>query len=151
LLVAGRGPLEPWLQEQAQHLSGRIVLLGHVSDRKELAELLANSDAFIHPNPHEPFGITPLEAMCSELPLVVPSQGGVMAYCGPQNAWLAEPIGPSFAASVRARFDDQEARAARVAEGRRTALAHNWNAIAGQFFLTYDSFYSGYQAERAAA
>ncbi len=34
-----------------------------------MAELLANTDVFIHPNPREPFGITPLEAMCSELPL----------------------------------------------------------------------------------
>ena len=34
-------------------------LLGQLSERKALAELLANSDAFIHPNPHEPFGVTP--------------------------------------------------------------------------------------------
>jgi alpha-1,6-mannosyltransferase len=151
LLVAGRGPLEPWLQEQAQRLSGRIVLLGHLSDRKALAELLANTDAFIHPNPREPFGIAPLEAMCSELPFVAPSKGGVMAYCGAQNAWLAEPDGPSFAASVRACFEDQVTRAARVTEGRRTALAHNWDEIAGRFFHTYDSFYRSHRAEQPLA
>ena len=148
LLVAGRGPLEPWLQDQAQHLSGRIILLGHLSDRKALAEQLANADAFIHPNPREPFGITPLEAMCSELPLVAPSQGSVMAYCGAQNAWLAEPNGPSFAASVRASFDDQATREARVTEGRRTALEHDWDKIAGRFFDTYDSFYGSHRAEQ---
>jgi alpha-1,6-mannosyltransferase len=151
LLVAGRGPLESWLQEQAQHLNGRILLLGHVSDRKALAELLANSDAFIHPNPHEPFGITPLEAMCSKLPLVAPSQGGVMEYCGPRNAWLAEPNGPSFAASVRASFDDQATRAARVSEARRTALAHDWKEIADRFFNTYDNFYRTHRAEQSCA
>lgn len=151
LLVAGRGPLEPWIEEQARHLNGRIVLLGHISERKALAELLANSDAFIHPNPHEPFGITPLEAMCSELPVVAPSQGGVMSYCGPHNAWLAEPTGPSFAASVRAGFDDQSTRAARVIEGRRTALTHDWSKIAGRFFDTYDSFCRCQQVERSAA
>jgi alpha-1,6-mannosyltransferase len=150
LLVAGRGPLGPWLQEQAQHLNGRIVLLGHLSDRKPLAELLANTDAFVHPNPREPFGIAPLEAMCSELPVVAPSQGGVMAYCGAQNAWLAEPDGPSFAASVRAVFGDETTRAVRVAEGRRTALAHNWSAIAEQFFDTYDIFHHRYREESDA-
>ena len=147
LLVAGRGPLEPWLQGQAEHLNGRIVLLGHVSDRTVLAELLANTDAFIHPNPREPFGITPLEAMCSELPLVAPSRGGVMAYCSAQNAWLAEPNGPSFADSVRAVFNDPSTHAARVSEARRTALAHDWNEVAGQFFDTYDSFYRSRQVE----
>lgn len=148
LLVAGRGPLEPWLKEQAQHLRGRIVLLGHLSNRTALAELLANTDAFIHPNPREPFGIAPLEAMCSELPLVAPSKGGVMAYCGAQNAWLAEPNGPSFAASVRACFDDQATRAARVIEGRRTALAYDWDKIARRFFDTYDGFYRSQRAEQ---
>jgi len=145
LLVAGRGPLEPWLQEQAGSLDGRIVMLEHVSDRKVLAELLANTDAFIHPNPREPFGITPLEAMCSGLPLVAPSQGGVTTYCNADNAWLAEPNGPSFAASVRAIFDDPITHAARVSQGRRTALAHDWKEMAGQFFNTYDSFYRSHQ------
>lgn len=151
LLVAGRGPLEPWLQERARHLNGRILLLGHVSDRRALAELLANTDAFIHPNPREPFGITPLEAMCSELPLVAPSQGGVMEYCDTRNAWLAEPNGPSFAASVRAGFDDQATRAARVNEARRTALAHDWNGIADRFFDTYDRFCRSHRAEPSRA
>jgi glycosyltransferase involved in cell wall biosynthesis len=151
LLVAGRGPLEPWLQAQARRLDGRIVLLGHVSDRRTLAELLANGDAFIHPNPREPFGITPLEAMCSELPLVAPSRGGVMEYCDARNAWLSEPNGPSFAASVRAGFDDQATRAARVTEARRTALAHKWNGIADRFFATYDSFCRSRRAEPSRA
>lgn len=151
LLVAGRGPLEQWLQEQAQHLSGRIVLLGHLASRKALAELLANADAFIHPNPREPFGITPLEAMCSELPLVAPLKGGVMDYCSAQNAWLAEPDGPSFAASLHACLDDQVTRAARVIEGRRTALAHDWDEIAGRFLDTYDSFYRSHRAEQTLA
>jgi alpha-1,6-mannosyltransferase len=117
-----------------------MVLLGHVADRKELAELLANSDAFIHPNPREPFGIAPLEAMGSELPLVAPASGGVMAYCAPQNAWLAEPNGASFAAAVRACLRDQTMRTARIAAARRTALAHDWKKIAGRFFETYDGF-----------
>ncbi len=146
LLVAGRGPLEPWLEEQARRVGGRIHLLGHVADRTVLAELLANTDAFIHPNPREPFGITPLEAMGSELPLVAPLQGGVMSYCDAQNAWLAEPGGPAFAASVRAIFTDPVTRAARVSNARRTALAHDWNQVAAQFFDTYDNFHYAHLA-----
>jgi hypothetical protein len=33
-----------------------------VGNRAELARLLASVDVFAHPNPHEPFGIGPLEA-----------------------------------------------------------------------------------------
>jgi len=145
LLIAGRGPLESWLKEAARNSDGRIVMLGHLSNRKALAQLLANTDAFIHPNPREPFGIAPLEAMCSELPLVAPSQGGVMAYCTSQNSWLAEPDGASFAAAVRAVFEDPVARSTRVQEAHRTALAHVWDKIAGQFFDTYDRFHEDHQ------
>jgi glycosyltransferase involved in cell wall biosynthesis len=115
-------------------------LLGHLADCKALAELLANTDAFIHPNPREPFGINPLEAICPTLPVVAPSRGGAMTYCGDRNAWLDEPNGPSFAASVRTRFNDQATRAARLAEGRRTALADDWSEVAGRSSDTYDSF-----------
>jgi len=145
LLVAGSGPLEAWLRQQAQRLEGRLVLLGHIAGRKELAELLANTDAFVHPNPREPFGIGPLEAMCSGLPVVAPAYGGVMAYCNAQNAWLAEPSGRAFAAAVRACFSDHTLREARVCAGRHTALAHDWDRVAGLFFAAYDSFCSSRQ------
>ncbi|MGO8818171.1 MAG: glycosyltransferase [Terriglobia bacterium] len=68
-----------------------------------MAELLANSDAFIHPNPHEPFGITPLEAMCSELPVVAPSRYNgrtveVVALAIPSRRsavlWVGGPLSP---------------------------------------------------------
>jgi hypothetical protein len=71
-----------------------------------------------------------------------------MSYCGAQNAWLAEPDGQSFAASLRACFDDQATRAARVIEARRTALAHDWDEIAGRFFDTYDRFCVRHRAEQ---
>jgi alpha-1,6-mannosyltransferase len=51
--------------------------LGYIADRELLADILANCDVFLHPNPHEPFGIAPLEAMASRLALVAPDSGGV--------------------------------------------------------------------------
>ena len=58
-------------------------------DRDALAGILANADAFIHPNPREPFGIAPLEAMASGLPLVATETGGVTTYASDETAWLA--------------------------------------------------------------
>ncbi len=42
-----------------------VTYLGHEADRRRLADLYANVDVFLHPNPREPFGIAPLEAMAS--------------------------------------------------------------------------------------
>ena len=94
LLFAGDGPRAAWLKEIAgQKSPGRIHLLGHIANRQELADLYANCDALVHPNPREPFGIAPLEAMASGLPVVAPRAGGVLSYAGEGNAWLVEPAG----------------------------------------------------------
>src|SRR5262249_13228594 len=71
LIVAGDGMERArWESYASQHLPGYAVFLGHVRDRSMLAMLYANADIFVHPNPHEPFGIAPLEAMASGLPLL---------------------------------------------------------------------------------
>ncbi|HEY8559798.1 MAG TPA: glycosyltransferase, partial [Pyrinomonadaceae bacterium] len=65
LLVAGAGPQEEFLKEEtAKNFPGKIVQLGHL-DKETLADYYANCDVFVHPNPKEPFGIAPLEAMAS--------------------------------------------------------------------------------------
>ncbi|HEY8561053.1 MAG TPA: glycosyltransferase, partial [Pyrinomonadaceae bacterium] len=65
LLVAGGGPKAEWLQtETDRSIPGKIVQLGHL-DKETLADYYANCDVFVHPNPKEPFGIAPLEAMAS--------------------------------------------------------------------------------------
>ncbi len=76
------------------------VYLDHERRRDRLATLFANVDAFLHPNPREPFGIAPLEAMAAGTPLVAPNSGGVTAYAHAGNAWLSEPTGEGFARSI---------------------------------------------------
>lgn len=102
LLVAGDGPQMNWLrQESLRRGLLRVYWMGQLNHPAALASLYANCDAFLHPNPREPFGIAPLEAMASGLPLVVPNAGGVLSYANTENAWLAEPNGEAFADAVR--------------------------------------------------
>ena len=60
-------------------LTGRVWLCGNL-DRETLATFYASADVFVHPNPREPFGIGPLEAMSSGVPVVMPAAGGVLEY-----------------------------------------------------------------------
>jgi alpha-1,6-mannosyltransferase len=140
LVIAGDGAMRRELEQRcAGRLAGRVCFLGHLRDRRELAALEANCDVFVHPNPREPFGIGPLEAMASGLPVVAPASGGVLSYAGPRNAWLATPDGDAFARSVRSIVGNPEDRRRRIAEALRTAASYSWPAIADRFLDLYGS------------
>jgi alpha-1,6-mannosyltransferase len=142
LLFAGDGPRAAWLKSTAaQNVPGRIHLLGHFGSREELARLYANCDALVHPNPREPFGIAPLEAMASGLPVVAPSAGGVLSYANDSNAWLINPAGVAFAAAVHEVFADEVARQSKIQAGLRTAASLDWSQVTTVFFELYDDLY----------
>lgn len=142
LVVAGEGPLLPWLQAQAAgSLTGRIACLGTL-DRQALAECCASADVFVHPNPREPFGIGPLEAMASGIPLVAPRAGGVLEYAGDHNAWLAPPEPEAFATAVR----EATLRGPRVARAMATAREFSWKAVTQRYFAFYDEVASAHRA-----
>ena len=105
----------------------------------QLARLYASADVFVHPNPREPFGIAPLEAMASRVPVVLPNAGGVLSYATTKNAWLAAPDGASFALAVRRRPCAPDP--ARVAAAAETARAHDWSLVASRFFKLYDALH----------
>lgn len=141
LVVAGDGPLRPALTEYAARIApGRVRFLGHIATREVLATLCASADVFVHPNPREPFGIGPLEAMAAGVPVVVANAGGVLSYAHDGNAWLADPTADGLAAAVldaSSRHDDL-----RVQRARATAQAHAWPAMARAWFAAVDALHA---------
>jgi glycosyltransferase involved in cell wall biosynthesis len=148
LLVAGAGPLSDWLKEQTdEHFPGKIVQLGHL-DKETLSTYYANADVFVHPNPKEPFGIAPLEAMASGAPTVAPNSGGILSYATSDNAWLVEPTGANFAAAIREVIEDPSERDRRVTNALETARVNTREASTDRLFATYDKLWEDFQARR---
>jgi alpha-1,6-mannosyltransferase len=142
LVFAGHGPRADWLKEVAsQKTPGRIHLLGHIGNRQELADLYANCDVLVHPNPREPFGIAPLEAMASGLPVVAPRSGGLLSYADAGNSWLVKPEGRDFAAGVREVFANEGLKRVKIERAVRTAANFDWPQIAAVFFDLYDDLH----------
>ena len=119
-----------------------ICLLGHVADRDRLADLYANCDAFLHPNPREPFGIAPLEAMASGLPVVAPDSGGLLSYANFTNSWLAEATGGAFADAVEDVFSDSTARSVKIERAIQTAHDLDWSRSTRRLFQLYDELHA---------
>jgi len=116
-----------------------VTFLGHVSDQEKLADIYANADIFVHPNPREPFGIAPLEAMAAGLALVAPRAGGVMSYATDENAWLGEARAESFAGLVRDVVADPSRRERKTRAARATAEQFRWQSVASRYLRLYEA------------
>ncbi len=148
LLVAGAGPRAEWLRAEAdKRARGKVVLLGHL-DKETLAGYYANADVFVHPNPREPFGIAPLEAMASGVPTLAPNAGGILSYATNENAWLVEPTGENFAAAVREIVADENKRKGKVARALATARANTREASTDNLIAAYDRMYEDFNQRR---
>lgn len=145
LLVAGGGPKVEWLKsETEQYIPNKIIQLGHL-EKETLAKYYANADVFVHPNPHEPFGIGPLEAMASRVPVVAPNSGGVLSYANNENAWLCEPNGENFAVAIREIIENAELKEQKIAKAFETAKANSRERSTDFIFNTYDKLFADFQ------
>lgn len=145
LVVAGAGPKSDWLAQQtAKKIPGKIVQLGHL-DKDLLADYYANADVFVHPNPREPFGIAPLEAMASGAPVVAPNAGGILSYATDENIWLVEPTGENFAAAIREIVENPEQTKEKINNALETARANTRERSTDRLLATYDKMYEDFE------
>jgi alpha-1,6-mannosyltransferase len=149
LIVAGDGPRRHELERLANGSRDRIHFHGHLADRGALADLMTDVDLFVHPNPREPFGIAPLEAMSAGLPVVAPDRGGVTTYATTANAWIAPATVHGFTHATLAAWADPAERERRRALGLRTAAAYQWPLVTGAFFDLYDDLVASASATRS--
>jgi glycosyltransferase involved in cell wall biosynthesis len=140
--VIGDGPERLWFeQESARRVPGKVRMHGYLSDREEYVARLQQADVFVHPNPKEPFGIGPLEAMACGVPVVAPNSGGVLSYASDETAWLYQPSAKGLARAVESVFADAVLLRRKVCAARRTAEMHDWSVVTKRFFDILDTLH----------
>jgi glycosyltransferase involved in cell wall biosynthesis len=148
LLIIGDGDARDRLHALAEtRLPSLVHFAGHCGSPAALARVLTACDIFVHPNPAEPYGIAPLEAMAAGVPLIVPNSGGVLSYANPSNAWLAEPTPEAFARAIAGVDADPARRAERTRRARRDALLHDWPNAAARFLDLYRDLHARVASE----
>ena len=134
LAVAGGGPLRSMLQCEATERGLPVRFLGHVTDRQELAALLATADVAIAPGPVETFGLAALEALASGTPVVVSAESALPEVIG-SAGMAATGEGPGYAAAVQRLLARPEGE--RRAAARRQAEQYPWSAAVAGFLAAH--------------
>jgi glycogen(starch) synthase len=132
-VVAGSGPHEAALREQAQRLgiAPRGAFLGWIGDDL-LHSLYRVADVCIVPSIYEPFGLVALEAMASGCACLAADVGGLREVVPHRDAGLRfRARSPRSLSHWLGRvLDDDELRRALVAEAREHVRAFDWADVA---------------------
>lgn len=120
-VVAGEGPMRPYLGRVASALQGRLHLLGW---RDDVPALMRRIDAYCLPSLREPFGLVLLEAMAAGRPVVAFRSGGAPEVVADGETGLLVPAGDveALAAAIRRLAEDSELRERLGAAGQARML-----------------------------
>lgn len=118
-------------------LSNRVVLPGYVPD-EDLAVLYRAAEAYVFPTLSEGFGIPPLEAMASRLPVVCSDIPVLREVCG-DNALYFDPLNvEDIASKITQVLGDKKLRQTLVGEGLERAKQFSWRKMAAQTLKIYE-------------
>jgi len=130
----------------------RVVFVGAVPNR-DLPVYHALADVLVAPSLLESFGIPPIEAAASGLPVVAAATGGLLDTVVPDRTGLLVPPGDADALALaldRLLADPARARALGRAGRERVAAAFTWDRIADVLAGYYADVLAAPRAGRAA-
>jgi glycogen synthase len=140
----------------AQRERPNVVWIPEMLSRAEIRQLYSHAAIFVCPSVYEPFGITNLEAMACERPVVATAVGGIPEVVVDGDTGLLvpvafrpdEPMQPEdpdqlasdLAAAINSLMADPVLRSRMGAAGRRRAVERfSWSSIAAQTVALYGS------------
>jgi len=121
-------------------LSSIVRFRGYV-DRRTLLMKYRLADIYVRPSMVESFGITVLEAMASETPVIVTDVGGAKTFVKNGETGLLVPPGDSqrLREAMEKLIDNNELRKSLAKNGRKFVVAHfSWSIIAQRIKNIYD-------------
>ena len=106
-------------------IAGQIRFLGHVP-ASDLPSLYAGAAAFVFPSLYEGFGLPPLEAMASGVPVLVSDRASLPEVVGEAGIRLDPDRPERTAEQIVALLDDVEQRSRMIVAGTERARGFTW-------------------------
>ncbi len=152
LVLAGERSVGPASQPLdrlvARHgLQDRVRRVDHVPDA-DLPGLYRAAELFVYPSRYEAFGLPPLEAMASGVPVVSARAGSLPEVLGTAALFVDPEDAGGLAAAMEAALTDESRRRALIREGLDHARRFGWGDTAARTAAVYRRALDG---ERAAS
>lgn len=140
LVVVGDGPSRAALQRRLPEAT----FLGFRRGR-ELSELYASLDVFVHPGAEETFCQAVQEALASGVPVIAPAAGGPLDLVRHgENGWLWSGADPDLLADqVASLLADPALRAAMRLRARASVLDRSWEGVGDELLGHYRGVLAG--------
>lgn len=127
VLCGGAG----WRNEQLRReidegvAEGWLWYLGFV-DEQLLPQLYAGAALFVYPSIYEGFGLPPVEAMASGVPVMVSSHSCLPEVCGDAARYIDPDDADGFAVALEQNLADHEWQIGSVQRGQARARKYSW-------------------------
>jgi glycosyltransferase involved in cell wall biosynthesis len=115
---------------------GEIRFLGHVPD-EHLPMIYAGATAFVFASVYEGFGLPPLEAMASGVPVLVADRAALPEVTAEAAVKLDPDAPEDTSQKLAAMLDDGVMRAQFASRGRHRAAGFTWDACARRTLAVY--------------
>lgn len=138
-VIAGSGDMEPRIIEQAAQLGiGHKVLFAGFLRNEDIHRAYKMADLYVMPSVSEPFGITPLEAVMNQTPVIVSKQSGVkevLKHCLQVDFWDVDQMANKIVAALRYKELHSELQRNSYEEASRLS----WSSSAKKCVEVYNS------------
>ncbi len=137
-VVAGSGDMEPMIIRKAAELgiADHVLFAGFLRGA-DVDRAYKMADVYVMPSVSEPFGITPLEAMRNNTPVIISKQSGVsevISHCLKVDFWDVNEIANKIISVLRYKELKDELRA----NASREVLKFDWNVPAKKVIDVYN-------------
>lgn len=144
VLAGGNGWMNEQLHEQiADGLSeGWLAHLGHVRE-SDLAVLYAGAALFIYPSIYEGFGLPPVEAMASGVPVIVANRSCLPEVCGDAPRYVDPDDDNDFLTAIVECLANSDWQKKAITRGLERAARYTWDRCLQDTVAIYRSVKSG--------
>jgi len=145
VLIGGESPLFAEVRLKVKRFKEDVLFKGFVNDHV-LRDYYRHASLFVYPSLYEGFGLPPLEAMASGVPVVTTFTSSIPEAVG-DAALMVDPTNIPQLASVMDRvLTDNELRAQLIAKGREHVQKFNWCRVARNTLAVYYEVYNSKMA-----